>query len=73
MEAAYLSSTQEALKYFSVAEDQGLSDEQASAYIAKYGRNGIRLQYNFSKQVEQITNNFALQLYQKIHRLRCGV
>jgi Ca2+ transporting ATPase len=40
MEAAYLYTTQEVLKHFEVAEEKGLSDEQAKSSLAKYGRNG---------------------------------
>lgn len=40
MDSAYLSTPDEALKNFSVLEDEGLSDTQVRAAIAKYGRNG---------------------------------
>jgi hypothetical protein len=40
MEAAYLSSTQQALQHFGVSESQGLSDIQVQKATEKYGRNG---------------------------------
>ncbi len=41
MENSYILSTEEALKYFGVSEDSGLSDDQAKALREKYGSNGI--------------------------------
>lgn len=40
MEASYLLSTQEALEYFQVTEQNGLSDLSVQKAAAKYGRNG---------------------------------
>ena len=40
MEAAYLSSPEEALDYFGVTEQHGLSDSQVQKATDKYGRNG---------------------------------
>ena len=40
MEASYLSSPEEALRYFNVTEQDGLSDARVSHATAKYGRNG---------------------------------
>lgn len=40
MEAAYLSSPEEALGHFGVAERQGLSDFQVQEATIKHGRNG---------------------------------
>jgi len=40
MEAAYLSTTQEVLKHFEVAEEKGLLDEQVKLSLARHGRNG---------------------------------
>lgn len=40
MEASYLSSPEEALRYFDVTEQDGLSDAQVRHATDKYGRNG---------------------------------
>ena len=40
MEAAYLSSTEEALRHFEVSESHGLSHLQVQKAIEKHGRNG---------------------------------
>lgn len=40
MEASYLHTTQDALEYFKVKEENGLSDLSVQQAIAKYGRNG---------------------------------
>ncbi len=40
MEAAYLSSPEEALGLFGVVEQEGLSDVQVQKATDKYGRNG---------------------------------
>lgn len=40
MENAFAQSTSEVLKFFSVSEAQGLTEEQVQAYRQKYGRNG---------------------------------
>lgn len=42
MENAYTRSTVDILKYFSVTEQQGLSDTQVEAAKGKYGRNGLQ-------------------------------
>ncbi|KAL8695448.1 MAG: hypothetical protein Q9218_000026 [Villophora microphyllina] len=41
MEASYLASTKEALGYFHVSEQSGLTDSQVNQNIAKYGRNAL--------------------------------
>lgn len=41
MEASYLASTAEALNYFRVSEQNGLTDSQVRQFTEKYGRNGI--------------------------------
>ena len=41
MENSYILSTEEALKYFGVSEDTGLSDDQTRALRENYGSNGI--------------------------------
>ena len=41
MDYSYISTTQEALKYFDVSEDSGLSDEQVLSQREKHGCNGI--------------------------------
>lgn len=41
MEASYLASTKEALDYFQVSENNGLSDSQVEKAIQQYGRNGM--------------------------------
>lgn len=41
MDYSYISTTQEALKYFKVSEDSGLSDEQVLSQREKHGCNGI--------------------------------
>ncbi|MCJ1477999.1 hypothetical protein MMC13_006674 [Lambiella insularis] len=41
MEAAYLSTTQEVLTHFHVAEESGLSDAQVNVSKIKYGRNAL--------------------------------
>ena len=43
MEASFVHSTQEALEYFQVTEQNGLSDLSVRKATAKYGRNGIGL------------------------------
>ena len=40
MEAAYLSTPEEALKHFNVSEQDGLSNSQVQEAETKYGRNG---------------------------------
>jgi Ca2+ transporting ATPase len=40
MENAFSRSTAEALKYFSVTEQKGLSEAKVHALREKYGRNG---------------------------------
>ena len=40
MEAAYLSTPEEALKYFEVTEQNGLNGTQVQHALKKYGRNG---------------------------------
>ena len=40
MDASYLSSTGQALEYFAVDENQGLSEQQIQRALGKYGRNG---------------------------------
>ena len=40
MDASYLSSTEQALEYFEVNENQGLSEQQVQRALEKYGRNG---------------------------------
>jgi len=40
MEAAYLSTPEEALKHFQVTEQSGLSGPQVQDALRKYGRNG---------------------------------
>lgn len=40
MDASYLSSTEKALEYFQVNEQQGLSEQQVRISLDKYGRNG---------------------------------
>ena len=40
MEAAYLSTPEEALKYFQVTEQNGLTGAQVQDALKKYGRNG---------------------------------
>ena len=40
MDSSFLSSTQEALAYFKVDEQQGLSIQQVRQATEKYGRNG---------------------------------
>lgn len=44
MENSYILTAEEALKYFGVSEDSGLSDDQARALREKYGSNGIALE-----------------------------
>ncbi|KAL9031831.1 MAG: hypothetical protein Q9196_000145 [Gyalolechia fulgens] len=41
METAYVASTKEALDYFHVSEQSGLSEHQVSEAIKKYGRNAL--------------------------------
>ena len=41
MENSYLLSGEEALKYFEVSEDTGLSDPQVNALRERYGDNGM--------------------------------
>ena len=40
MDASYLSSTEQALEYFEVNENQGLSEQKVQKALGKYGRNG---------------------------------
>lgn len=40
MDASYLSSTEQALEYFTVDEHRGLSEQQVQIALEKYGRNG---------------------------------
>lgn len=40
MDSAFLSSTQEVLKHFQVAEQDGLSDTQVRLALEKFGHNG---------------------------------
>lgn len=41
MEASYLASTKEALDYFQVSEQSGLTDSQVRQSTENYGRNGM--------------------------------
>ncbi|KAM0802822.1 hypothetical protein BDR22DRAFT_842511 [Usnea florida] len=41
MDASYLSSTEQALEYFAVDENQGLSEQQIQRALEKYGRNAL--------------------------------
>ncbi|KAI9866456.1 MAG: Sarcoplasmic/endoplasmic reticulum calcium ATPase 2, partial [Pleopsidium flavum] len=41
MENSYILSTEEALKYFGVSEDSGLSLDQAQALRERYGSNAL--------------------------------
>ncbi|KAI4197826.1 MAG: hypothetical protein LQ350_005671 [Teloschistes chrysophthalmus] len=41
MEASYLASTAEALNYFRVSEQNGLTDSQVRQFTEKYGRNAL--------------------------------
>lgn len=50
MEAAYLSSPEEALRNFDVAEEKGLSDLQVQKATAQYGRNGTVQQHEISQE-----------------------
>jgi Ca2+ transporting ATPase len=43
MDNAYTKNTQEALKYFQVTEENGLSEEQVKSSRQKYGRNCTNL------------------------------
>ena len=40
MEAPFLYSTEEALNFFEVEEQQGFSDQKVQEALEKYGRNG---------------------------------
>ena len=40
MDASYLSSTEQALEFFAVDENKGLSEQQIQRALGKYGRNG---------------------------------
>lgn len=41
MENSYILSGEEALKYFEVSEDTGLSEDQVNTLREKYGSNGM--------------------------------
>lgn len=41
MENSYILSAEEALKYFDVSEETGLSDPQVNNLREKYGNNGL--------------------------------
>lgn len=69
MEAAYLASTKEALDYFDVSEQVGLTDQEVEKAREQYGRNGI-LGYYPPSGASSV--NMLLQLCQRIHRHRYG-
>lgn len=70
MEAAYLVSSEDALRHFQVTEQNGLSDALVQRAIEKYGRNGT-VQLNTSSLCIHTNTNF-LQPYQKILQRRYG-
>lgn len=70
MDSPYLSSTEKALEYFLVNEQQGLSKEQVRRSLEKYGRNGtVHHHISGYKTVLML----PLQLYQRTLRCLCGV
>lgn len=70
MEAAYLVSSEDALRHFQVTEQNGLSDVLVQRAIEKYGRNGTILLNTLSLCIH--TKTTFLQPYQKILRRRYG-
>jgi hypothetical protein len=49
MDNAYIKSPEEALKHFQATEEQGLSEQQVTAFRQKYGKNGTQLQAPLSR------------------------
>lgn len=52
MEASFLSSVEEALEFFQVEEQHGLSDQKVQEALEKYGRNGT-VHHHFSNHIRQ--------------------
>lgn len=70
MEAAYLVSSEDALRHFQVTEQNGLSDVLVQRATEKYGRNG-NVQLNTLSLCTNTKTHF-LQPYQKILQRRYG-
>jgi len=69
MENSYILSAEEALKYFEVSEDTGLSDPQVNTSREKYGNNGMGPE-SVLLHAKMVTDR--QQLYRKILQRPCG-